>query len=69
MPRHILPHKWTHYTRDWVQIEGKPACMVKTSPVANGYLWVHGKQFGFEPILNDALNWAEAAREHYLRLL
>ena len=62
-----FPHKWAHHKQDWVQLEGKPVCVVKTTRTPQGFVWQHGKQYGIEVTLDRALQWAEAAREHYPR--
>lgn len=62
-------HDWKTYKANWIHIEGKPVCMVRTAPLPQGYLWQHGKQVGFADTLAQAVEWAETAREFWPRLL
>jgi len=67
-----MTHNWQPYPSKancWEYIPGKPVCMVRTKPLAKGYLWQCGKQYGVEETLAAAKDWAETAREIYPRKL
>ncbi|UGY23789.1 hypothetical protein HU675_0038560 [Bradyrhizobium septentrionale] len=53
----------------WEHVPGKPVCLVRTEPTPQGFLWQHGKQYGFGKTLAEAKEWAEAAREFWPRHL
>jgi hypothetical protein len=64
-------HHWQSYRQSkvWEHIPGDPACFVRTEPLAQGYLWQFGKQYGFADTLAEAKEWAETAREFWPRKL
>jgi hypothetical protein len=68
-----MTHDWQPYPAKtkgrWEHIPGKPVCMVRIDPLPEGYLWQHGKQYGFADTLAKAKDWAETAREIWPRHL
>jgi len=66
-----MTHNWQPYPKGqhWEHIPGNPICLVRTEPLAQGYLWQHGKQYGFAKTLAEAKDWAETAREFWPRQL
>jgi hypothetical protein len=64
-----MTHDWQPYKRDWIHVPGKPLCIVKTTATPQGFIWQHGKQYGFADTLEKAKDWAETAREFWPRQL
>ena len=64
-----MVHNWQPYRNGYEHIPGKPDCFVRIEPLANGYLWQCGKQYGIEDTLAKAKDWAETAREIWPRKL
>jgi hypothetical protein len=62
-------HNWQPLRNGWEHVPGKPLCLVKTAPTPQGFLWQHGKQYGFADTLEKAKDWAETAREFWPRQL
>jgi hypothetical protein len=71
-------HDWQPYTTlpdgrpvrgNWKYVPGKPVCLVRIDPTPKGFLWSHGKQYGFAATLAEATEWAETAREFWPRHL
>jgi hypothetical protein len=64
-----MTHNWQPYRNGWEHIPGKPDCFVRLAPLPQGFLWQHGKQYGFADTLAKAKDWAETAREFWPRHL
>lgn len=66
-----MTHDWQPYPKGngWEYIPGKPDCFVRLNPLPQGFLWQHGKQYGFADTLAKAKDWAETAREFWPRQL
>jgi hypothetical protein len=67
-------HDWqpmaaTGIKAKYIHVPGKPDCIVRIEPMPKGYLWQHGKQYGFAATLDLAKQWAETAREFWPRKL
>jgi hypothetical protein len=64
-----MTHNWQPYCDGWEYVPGKPVCFVRINATPQGFLWQHGKQYGFADTLAKAKDWAETAREFWPRHL
>jgi hypothetical protein len=71
MPTDRMTHAWQPVPGKpaWIEVPGKPVALVRTTPLPQGYLWQHGKQYGFCDTLAQAKDWCETAREWWPRKL
>jgi hypothetical protein len=53
----------------WLELIGEPYAAVRVKPTPQGFLWCHGKQYGFADTIEGAKEWAETAREVYPKKL